>query len=69
MPNPRNPNNMAIDLAAQMGVDLVEFFKKNFPERLGDDPVPQRQRKIGDVPMAPIVEEIVQLVPPQGGIQ
>lgn len=69
MPNPRNPNNMAVDLAAQMAMDLVEFFRKNFPERLGDDPVPQRKLKIGNIPVDPAIENIVQLIPPQGGVQ
>ena len=66
MAYPRNPNNMAIEQTVRMGAMFLEFMRSQFPERLGEGPVPERRRRLGDLEAGPIVQETADAILNQG---
>lgn len=63
MPLPRNPNNQAIEIATRLGKEFLEYVKQNYPEPLGQGPLPERQRRIGPMPANPIIDVVAGQVP------
>lgn len=63
MPLQRNPNNVAVEMAVGLASQFLAFMKEQYPERLGEGPLPERQRRIGILPADPIIESVVSLVP------
>ena len=67
MPYPRNPNNLAVELTVRMAADLLEFVRHNFPERLGEGPLPERVQRLGELAAGPIVQQTAEEILGQGG--
>ena len=65
MPKARNINNMAIEKAANMMVDWVSFMDANFAEKVGEEPKPQRVRRVGETPASEIVQAVLREITPR----
>ena len=62
MPYPRNPNNLAVEHTLQIAADFLDFIKTEYPERLGEGPLPQRERRLGEEPADPIIQDVANLI-------
>ena len=58
MPQTRNPQNLAVEMAARLGADFVAWMRHNFPERLGEGPVPQRTMRLGEIDAEALAQQI-----------
>ena len=65
MPKHRNINNMAIDKAAHMMVDWVAFMDANFAEKVGEEPMPERVRRVGAQPADEFVQAVLREITPR----
>ncbi len=66
MAYPRNPNNLAVEMTVHMATQFLEFVRREFPERLGEGPLPERVQRLGSLPAAPMVQAAVEFIKSQG---
>lgn len=66
MPFPQHPGDAAVENALNMVFGkggFAEWMSKNVPAQLGEGPVPERRRRIGELPADPFIEQVASLIP------